>query len=98
MMAGKIATGLALALALSMGMASAADAKRRPVVKAVAAKVAPAFKAADLDANRQLDSNEWAGAGYNAGAFAKVDLNTNGTVGWFEVLLATLEKLKAGRK
>jgi len=97
-MTRRIATGLALALALSMGMASAADAKRRPVVKAVAAKVAPAFKAADADASRQLDSNEWASAGYNAAAFTKVDMNSNGTVGYLEALIATLAKLKAGRK
>lgn len=88
---------IVMVAALSVGLfaATAADAKRRPVVKAVAVKIAPAFKAADLNANRQIDSSEWAGAGYATDTFTKVDLNQNGTVGFLEALMVTLAKLKA---
>ena len=83
------------ALCAGLFFATAADAKRKPLVKVVAAKIAPAFKAADADSSRQIDSSEWANAGYNADNFAKVDLNQNGTVGFWETLIVTLAKLKA---
>ncbi len=97
MMRKNFAVALVGVLAFTMVAATAADARRKPVVKAVAAKVAPAFKAADANSSRQLDTSEWSSAGYDTSAFTRADLNANGTVGYLEVLLATLAKLKAGR-
>jgi hypothetical protein len=90
-----VSVAVMAAMAVGLFAASAADARRKPVVKAVAVKIAPAFKAADINTDRQLDSSEWAGAGYSADAFTKVDRNESGTVGFLETLMATLWKLKA---
>lgn len=89
-----ILLGLSVALAATT-LAAPADARRKPaVVKAVTMKTAQAFKAADADADRQLSSTEWAGAGYNAANFTKVDANQNGTVGFWESLMAVFASLK----
>ncbi len=86
------ALGLA-AFALGAVAADPAEARRKP--RPVAVKTAQAFKAADANADRQLDLPEWTAAGRPEAAFAKVDRNANGTVGFQESLLATLAMLKA---
>lgn len=86
------ALGLA-AFAMGAVAADPAEARRKP--KPVVAKTAQAFKAADANADRQLDLPEWAAAGLPEAAFPKVDRNGNGTVGFHESLMATLAMLKA---
>jgi hypothetical protein len=89
-----IILGASVALAVT-ALATPADARRKPaVVKAVTVKTAQAFKAADTDADRQLSSSEWTGAGYNPVNFTRVDSNQNGTVGFWESLMAVFASLK----
>jgi hypothetical protein len=89
-----------VALALVAGLAGgvvapeAADARKKKVVRVVAVKTAQTFKAADTNANRQLDAGEWSAAGANPDNFAAVDRNANGSVGYFEALMAILAGMK----
>jgi hypothetical protein len=93
-----IARGVALALVAGVAGGAVApdpaDARRKKVVRVVTVKTAQAFKAADTDANRQLDRAEWSAAGANPDAFGLVDGNSNGTVGYWEALMAILQGLK----
>jgi hypothetical protein len=88
--------GVALALgAVAGAMApSAAEAKRK-APRVVVAKTAQAFKAADANADRQLDMPEWAAAGKPAENFARIDHNADGTVGFWESLAAVFASIMA---
>jgi hypothetical protein len=82
------------AFALGAVAPPAADARRK-AAKVVAVKTATAFKAADTDQSRQLDTAEWSAAGYNSANFATVDRNANGTIGYWEALAAVFASLKS---
>ena len=83
----------------STGFASAASARKksRPVVAAVAVKIAPAFKAADSDSSRSLNTVEFTAAGGNADNFGIIDANSNGELGFFELLRAAVARFLANR-
>ncbi|MFZ4111205.1 MAG: hypothetical protein ACOYKQ_12120 [Polymorphobacter sp.] len=89
---------LAVAIA-GTGITSAASARKvkRPVVAAVAIKVAPVFKAADTNGNKTLSSGEFTAAGGNADNFGVIDANNNGELGFFELLRAALARFMSGR-
>jgi anti-sigma-K factor RskA len=93
-----ILTAAAIAIA-STGMASAASARKvkRPVVAAVAVKVAPIFKAADTDSSRTLNTTEFGAAGGNADNFGLIDANSNGELGFFELLRAAVARFLSNR-
>ncbi len=88
-----------LAVALSStGIASAAAARpKRPVVAAVAVKIAPVFKAADTNSNRSLSTTEFTAAGGNADNFGIIDANSNGELGFFELLRAAVARFLSNR-
>lgn len=89
---------LAVAIA-STGLTSAASARKvtRPVVAAVAVKVAPVFKAADTDNSRTLSTTEFSAAGGNADNFGLIDANNNGELGFFELLRAAVARFLSRR-
>ena len=89
---------LAVAIA-GTGLTSAASARkvRRPVVAAVAVKVAPVFKAADTNGSKTLSSGEFTAAGGNADNFGLIDANNNGELGFFELIRAAVARFLANR-
>lgn len=88
---------IATVLAISLG-ATAASAARRPVVKAVAAKVTPRFEALDTNTSGSLDAAEWAATSAPANSFGLVDLNDNGSIGLYELIRVTVAKVAAKRR
>jgi hypothetical protein len=84
---------------IAIGLTStAATAAKRPVIAAVAAKVAPKFQALDTNNNRSLDTTEWAATGAPANSFDGIDLNNNGNIGFFELVKITVAKIVAKRR
>jgi hypothetical protein len=92
-----ILTAAAIAIA-STSMATAASARKRPVVAAVAVRVVPAFKAADTNASKSLSSSEFTEAGGNADNFGLIDANNNGEIGIFELIRAAVARFMANRR
>jgi hypothetical protein len=87
--------GAILVAAVAAGVVTPEPADARRKAKAVAVKTAQAFRAADVDQSRQLDTSEWTTAGYDSGNFAAIDRNGNGTLGYWETLAAVFTSLKA---
>lgn len=88
---------LAVAVA-STGFAGAVSARaKRPVVAAVAIRIAPVFKAADTDGSKTLSNSEFTAAGGNASNFGMIDANNNGELGFFEILRALVARFLGGR-
>jgi hypothetical protein len=78
--------------------ATAANAARRPAVRAVAAKVAPRFQALDINSSGSLDAGEWAATSAPASSFGLVDLNDNGSIGMFELVRVTIARAVTRRR
>lgn len=88
------AAALAL-LATAAAPAAAAPAPARPLVKATALKTLRAFRAADADRSRSLSSDEFAAAGGQDSGFDALDVNNDGSIGYFELLRGVFLRLKA---
>ena len=93
-----VAAALAIAFGATSAMAAKRSAIRAPAVKAVMQRAAPMFQAADIDNSGNLDSMKWLSAGAPAESFGAVDVNNNGSTGFFEMVRVAVARVMASRR
>lgn len=75
-------------------IATPVTAAPRPVAKAIAAKTLRGFHRADTDRSRSLSPEEFTAAGGQEAGFEALDVNNDGSIGYFELVRGVLLRLK----
>lgn len=76
-------------------VAAPVAAAPRPITKAIAAKTLRSFHRADTDRSRSLSVDEFSAAGGQQAGFDALDVNDDGSIGYFELLRGVFLRLKA---